>query len=359
MKSARSANPERVARARAEKRSSGCLMPAEWERHEAVWLAWPHDTSTFPRLREVEEAYVHFVAAVHRGEEVRLLARDESMRARAARLLGKAGVDLGHVRFFVHQYADVWYRDYGPTFVLDRKSGGKAMVHWIFNAWGRKYAELIGDTRVPERMLSEFPMPCLRPGIVLEGGSIDVNGKGAMLTTEQCLLNKNRNPGLNRGQIEKYLADYLGADHVIWLKEGIAGDDTDGHVDDIARFTAPDTVVCAYEDDKSDVNYAALRRNYELLLRSKDQEGHPLRVIKLPMPGTVNDEHGRLPASYANFFIGNSAVLVPVFGHANDAKALDVIQEAFPGRKVVGIRCEHMVRGLGALHCISQQEPAL
>jgi agmatine deiminase len=348
--------------ARGEKqipRAAGCLMPAEWETHEAVWLAWPHDASTFPYLREVEEAYVRIIAAIHLGEEIRLLLRDEPLRARAARLLEKAGVDLGRVRFFVQEYADVWFRDYGPTFVLDRASGRKAMVHWIFNAWGGKYAELMGDARIPERLLREFPMPCFRPGIVLEGGSIDVNGRGALLTTEQCLLNKNRNPDLDRRKIEKFLADYVGADHVIWLKDGIAGDDTDGHVDDIARFTAPDTVVCAYEDDERDVNCAALRRNYELLLSSKDQSGRPLRVIKLPMPGPVNDEHGRLPASYANFYIGNSAVLVPVFDHPNDAKALDVIQGLFPGRKVVGIRCEHMVRGLGTLHCISQQEPAL
>jgi len=337
----------------------GYRMPAEWERHEAIWLAWPHDVTTFPRLQEVEEAYVRIIAAIHLSEEVRLLARDEPMRLRATRLLEKSGVDFRRVRFFIHPYADVWFRDYGPIFILDSASERKAMVHWIFNAWGGKYEELIGDTRVPEMMLREFPMPCFRPGIVLEGGSVDVNGKGTLLTTEQCLLNKNRNTGLSREEIEKFLSDYLGANHVIWLKEGITGDDTDGHIDDIARFTAPDTVLCAYEDDKNDANYEILRENYELLRGAKDQDGRSLKVIKLPMPGAVNDEHGRLPASYANFYIGNSTVLVPIFGHPNDAKALDVIQGALLGRKVVGIRCEHMVRGLGTVHCISQQEPAV
>lgn len=239
-----------------------------------------------------------------------------------------------------------------------RNKKNLAMVHWIFNAWGGKYEELAKDTKIPEIMNEKLALRCFKPGIVLEGGSIDVNGKGTLLTTEQCLLNKNRNPSLSKEQIGAYLKDYLGVSHIIWLKEGIVGDDTDGHVDDIARFVDPTTVLCAYEEDEDDENHAPLKENYELLLKSKDQDGNDLKIIKLPMPGFVGDEKGRLPASYANFYIGNKAVLVPVFGHENDKKALAIIQKAFPGRKAVGINCADLLHGLGTIHCISQQQPS-
>jgi agmatine deiminase len=269
-------------------------------------------------------------------------------------------VDLHKIRFHLASYADVWFRDYGPTFVVNRDKATAddrvAAVNWIFNAWGEKYPELMDDTKIAGIINHDLKMELFLPGVVLEGGSIDVNGCGTVLTTEQCLLNRNRNPMLRKDEIEVYLREFLGVRKVIWLKEGIAGDDTDGHVDDIARFVDPCTVLCAFEEDPDDENYLPLKNNYELLCRETDQDGHPLNVIKLPMPGVVGTER-RLPASYANFYIGNEAVMVPIFGHKNDQKALEIIKGVFPDREVVGINCREMVHGLGTIHCISQQQP--
>lgn len=341
-------------------RALGYHMPAEWEKHAAIWLAWPYDLDSFPQIDSVEKAYVAMIKAIHRSETVNLLVRDELMQDRVIEMLRQASIDLRRIRFHLVSYADVWFRDYGPTFVVNRRKemekGGLAMVSWIFNAWGEKYQELMGDTRIPGIINEDLKLQRFQPGIVLEGGSIEVNGRGTVLTTEQCLLDKNRNPSLNKEEIEACLKEYLNVQKVIWLKEGIAGDDTDGHVDDIARFVNPTTILCAFENDPEDENYVALKENYELLSRETDQDGHPLQVIKLPMPGRVGVER-RLPASYANFYIGNDAVMVPVFGHKNDKVALKIIEKAFPGRKVVGIDCRQMVEGLGAIHCVSQQEP--
>lgn len=215
----------------------------------------------------------------------------------------------------------------------------------------------MSDTKIPCLINDDLKMECFVPGIVLEGGSIDVNGLGTLLTTEQCLLNRNRNPGLGKEEIERYLQEYLGVRKIIWLKEGIAGDDTDGHVDDIARFVDPTTVLCAYEEDSDDDNYLPLKENYEQLSGETDQDGNPLKVIKLPMPSPVENDGGRLPASYANFYIGNDAVLVPQFRDENDQKALKIIQGLFPDRRAVGIDCRELVEGLGTIHCISQQQP--
>ncbi len=339
-------------------RSLGYHMPGEWERHDAIWLSWPYDLDSFPEIESVEKAYVSMIKALHEGETVNLLVKDETMLEHVAGLLREAAADLRKVRFHLVSYADVWFRDYGPTFVVNRDEKKLAMVTWTFNAWGEKYPELMGDTRIPCLINDDLKLECFMPGIVLEGGSIEVNGLGTVLTTEQCLLNKNRNPGLGKEEIEAYLKEYLGVSKIIWLKQGIAGDDTDGHVDDIARFVNPTTVLCAYEEDAEDENYMALKENYELLCTEKDQDGNPLQVIKLPMPGTVGKER-RLPASYANFYIGNQVVVVPVFVHKNDEAALRIIQEAFPERKVVGINCREMVHGLGTLHCISQQQPVV
>jgi len=304
----------------------------------------------------VEKTYVQLISALHESEKVNLLVKDDAMRAKISVLLKEKDIDIAKIHFTVFDYADVWIRDYGPVFVVN-KAKKLAMLHWVFNAWGGKYEELIRDTRIPEMINKRMQLKYFKPGIVLEGGSIDVNGRGTLLTTEQCLLNENRNPNLSREKIEQYLKDYLGVSNIIWLKKGIAGDDTDGHVDDIARFVAPETVLCAYEEDENDENYPALKENYEILLESKDQDGNDLKVIKLPMPGCVGGDE-RLPASYANFYIGNKVVLVPVFGHENDRRALKIIQEVFPDRKVAGIDCTELVYGFGAIHCITQQQPA-
>jgi agmatine deiminase len=289
---------------------------------------------------------------------VNLFVKNQHMEEKATRLLIESGVDLRKIHFFRFNYADVWFRDYGPIFVKNQHRQ-LAMVHWIFNSWGNKYSELLKDRKIPLVIQKSTQLPCFEPGIVLEGGSIDVNGKGTLLTTEQCLLNKNRNPTLSKGEIEKYLKDYLGVDHIIWLKNGIAGDDTDGHVDDFARFVNPTTVACVYENDKNDENYAILKENLEILQGATDQGGEKLSVIKLPTPGCVGEPGKRLPASYANFYIGNEVVLVPVFEHENDQVALAIIQNLFPKRKVAGVNCVDFVYGLGTIHCITQQEPAL
>jgi agmatine deiminase len=337
-------------------RELGFRMPAEWAKHEAVWLAWPHDPTTFiSGVEKVEDTYVQIVNQIHQDECVNLFVRDEAMRQKATALFEKKKIDLKRIRFFEFDYADVWFRDYGPIFVVGNNNE-LAMVHWVFNSWGEKYEELLRDKRIPQAINSCMRLKWFEPGIVLEGGSIDVNGRGALLTTEQCLLNKNRNSHLKKEEIEKFLMDYLSVTHMIWLKSGIAGDDTDGHIDDVARFVNPTTVVCAYED-KNDENTEALRLNYEILCRSTDQDGNKLKVVKLPMPGNVAYNGKRLPASYANFYIGNRTVLVPTFEDENDKVAISILQKLFPRRKVVGVNCIDLICGFGAIHCISLQQP--
>ena len=276
--------------------------------------------------------------------------RSADAEARIRDILRNSGVQLSQVIFYQIATEDAWIRDYGPTFVV-KTDGELAMVKWKFNAWGEKYEDLLNDNRIPYELNRIENLPMFEPGIVLEGGSIEVNGAGIVLTTEQCLLNRNRNPELSREDIENYLKDYLSVSSVVWLKEGIVGDDTDGHIDDIARFVDRETVVCAFEDDPSDENHELLKENFELLKQSG------FRVIRLPMPGFVGDDQGRLPASYANFYIGNGAIVVPQFGHANDQRALDILRDCFPGRRIVGVNCTAMVHGLGTIHCCSQQEP--
>lgn len=340
--------------------SLGFHMPAEWEEHEATLLAWPHDPLTFPdRIGKAEEAYVSIIKAIALSEKVYLLVLDERMQQRVSAMLLDAGVDLSVVRFFAVPYADVWFRDYGPTFVVDRNARKRAMVDWIFSAWGDKYEELKKDSAIPSFLNGFFRVKRFEPGIVMEGGSIDVNGRGMLLTTEQCLLNRNRNPSLSRKQIEEHLKAYLGVSCIVWLKEGIAGDDTDGHVDDVARFVSPHAVLCAYADSRNDPDFPALGENFSILSEAKDNDGSPLAVLKLPVPArkVVDDEGKPLPASYANFYIGNTVVLVPQFNDTNDEKAIAVLSGLFPHRKVVGIDCSSLVFGLGTLHCVSQQVP--
>src|SRR3972149_6116353 len=312
----------------------GYYMPAEWEKHDAIWLSWPHDPVTFPdRVEKVEEVYVRIIKAIHKSEKVNLFIKDTGMKKKVLSLLNGNDIDLNQISLYEFDYADVWFRDYGPIFLLNMNENKLAMTHWIFNAWGGKYVDLMRDTEIPSVINSKLRIQCFSPGIVLEGGSIDVNGKGTMLTTEACLLNKNRNPHLSRQEIENYLMGNLGITNIIWLKDGIKGDDTDGHIDDIARFVNPTTVLCCYEENINDENYDILKENYDILSNSKDQDGKKLKIVKLPTPDFIGDKEGRLPASYANFYIGNNVVLVPVFGGKNDSKALDIIQRFFPGRK--------------------------
>jgi agmatine deiminase len=341
----------------------GYVMPAEWEKHDATWLAWPEDRITFPnRIERVRKRYIEIIGHLAPGESVHLAVRDNATKSKVRILLKAAKVDPGKVQFHVWDYADVWFRDYGPTFVVNREKGRVAIVQWRFNAWGGKYPPLLKDGNIPYFISERMGIPLFMPGIILEGGAIDVNGCGTVLSTEQCLLNPNRNAGLSREATARYLADFLGATNTIWLKRGLAGDDTDGHIDNLARFVDGRTVVCAFEEDESDENYAVLRENYDTLSQACDQDGHAFRIIKLPMPpplrDTVRGEATRLAASYTNFYIANNVVLVPTFNHPNDERAQAVLRELFPARVIVGIDCTDIIYGAGTLHCISQQQPS-
>ncbi len=340
--------------------SLGYRMPAEWEKHEAIWLSWPYDsTDYFNRLDIVQKTYIQIIKAILNSEKVNLIVKNSPAKKNVEELLKKENIDREKISFHFFNYMDIWIRDYGPIFIVNQNEKKLAMTHWIFNAWGEKYEELKNDTIIPSLINQSLKIPCFTPGIILEGGSIDVNGKGTLITTEQCLLNEKRNPNLSKKEIELFLMKFLMVKKVIWLKKGIAGDDTDGHVDDIGRFVDPCTLLCTYEDDKNDENYENLKNNYDVLKNSTDQDGNRFNVIKLPMPGFVGDRERRLPASYANFYIGNDAVLVPVFGHENDQKALNIVQDCFPTRKAVGIHCFDLLHGLGTIHCVSQQQPAI
>ena len=335
----------------------GFHMPAEWEPHEAVWLSWPHNRTTFPHLSAVEDAYYVFIVAMHVSERIELFVPSAVIHRKVRARLRELGVDLDRITLHTSEYTDIWIRDYGPTFVVNRALKRTAMVRWNFNAWGNKYENQIRDGKTPGIMNRRLNLPVFAPGIVLEGGSIDVNGRGTVLTTRACLLNPNRNPTLTANEIEGLLKEYLGVEKVIWLNDGVVGDDTDGHIDDIARFVGPSTVVCAYEADIADVNYPALHDNYEILRQSSDQDGKPITVIKIPMPAKVMDDHERYPASYTNFYIGNTVVVVPVFNDPHDVEALRIIQELFPDRNVVGIDARALVEGYGTFHCSTQQQP--
>jgi agmatine deiminase len=340
----------------------GYRMPAEWEPHAATWLAWPHNEETWPQcLPQVQAIFLQMMAALLRHEQVHLLVNDDGT---AERVRQQVATLTPHVsRLITHPCptADAWLRDSGPTFLVPTPGSAvstSALVDWQFNAWGNKYPELISDNRLPQYLAKLLNVHRFEPGIVLEGGSIDVNGQGTCLTSTQCLLNANRNPHLSQADIERYLRDFLAVRHVIWLGEGIAGDDTDGHIDDIARFVNPSTVVCALTDDPQDSNYAVLQDNFRRLQAATDQDGRPLQVIALPMPGPLWAEDDLLPASYANFYIANGVVLVPTYQHHNDQIALDVLQRVFPQRRIIGLPCASLVWGLGAIHCVTQQQPA-
>lgn len=329
-------------------------MPAEWHPHHSTWLTWPKNPETWPdRVTQVEQIYLEMISALTPHEIVNLLVDDEETEQMLRGRCSEA--TASRVRFHHLQTVDSWIRDYGPNFLIGPNGEG-AFNDWIFNAWGNKYELFKQDNTVPQRLEAFLKMKRFSPGIVLEGGSIEVNGAGCVLTTEQCLLNPNRNPDLSREEIEKYLKDYLGVTKVLWLGEGIAGDDTDGHIDDIARFVASDVIVCAVEDDPADANYEHLQDNLKRLRSMTGVNGKPFEVVTLPMPGTVVGTE-RLPASYANFYIANNVVLAPVFGHANDQRAVDTLQRLFPTRQIVPINCEPLVWGMGTIHCVTQQQP--
>lgn len=331
-------------------------MPGEWEPHEATWLSWPHNPETWPgKFKPIPSIWVQMIVLLHQGEKIHLNVNDEKMEKEAKNLLQKAPINLSQIIFHRFSTNDCWIRDYGPIFV--KKGNDLAITHWKFNMWGGKYPPWDLDNLIPQKISQTLNLEIVKTGILLEGGSIDVNGKGTLLTTESCLLNKNRNPHFSKKQIEEYLKKYLGCFHVLWLGEGIKGDDTDGHVDDLARFVNESSIVTVVEKDPADENYKPLQDNLKRLQKMKDQNGKSLNIVPIPMPSPIYYKDQRLPASYANFYIGNAVVLVPVFDDPNDQKALETIKRFFPDRKIVGIKSTDLVWGLGAFHCITQQQP--
>jgi agmatine deiminase len=338
-------------------------MPAEWEPHEATWLAWPHERTDWPgKFAPIPWVYAEIVRHLARVERVRILVEDRDAEAAARRVLRKSGADLASVEFFRVPTNRGWTRDSGPIFVKNA-AGQTAITHWKFNAWA-KYDDYQKDAAFVTRINRSMKYRLWEPEfagrrVFLEGGSIDVNGRGTLLTTEECLLSpvQARNPGMPRDQLENVLRDYLGATHVLWLRNGIAGDDTHGHVDDIARFVDASTVVTAVENDRDETNYAPLAENLALLKTMKNESGELLRIATLPMPEPVFFAGQRLPASYANFYIANRLVLVPMFSDPNDCVALATLASLFNDRQVVGIPCRDLVLGLGTIHCMTQQQP--
>jgi agmatine deiminase len=336
-------------------------MPPEWAPHRGTWLSWPHKEESWPgKFEPVPATFAEMVRVLSTGEEVHLNASPEVADA-ARDALRAAGVGASNVFFHPFPTNDAWCRDHGPCFV-QRQVGGQleeAIVDWGYNAWGGKYPPFDLDDVIPTKVGAEFGIKVFHPGIVMEGGAIDVNGAGTLLTSESCLLNKNRNPQLSKEEIEGYLRDYYGVTQILWLGDGIAGDDTDGHIDDMTRFTDPRTLVTAVEPDPADENHEPLRENRLRLETMRDQEGRPFRILDLPMPPALYHDDQRLPASYANFYIANGVVLMPGYHPPTDAKARTVLAQAFPDREIVVIDSVDLVWGLGSFHCVSQQWPAL
>jgi agmatine deiminase len=343
----------------------GFRMPAEWEPHEATWLSWPHELTDWPgKFAPIPWAFAEIVRHLSKVERVYLLVESRAAQSRVRTILEKSGANLDAVDFFLVPTDRGWMRDSGPICVRS-ESGEVAFSNFQFNGWA-KYPNHKKDAAVVAKANQKLKRRLWQPQhksrrVVLEGGSIDVNGRGTLLTTEECLLSEvqERNPGFSKEDYAQVFREYLGVTNVLWLKKGIAGDDTHGHVDDLTRFVNPTTVVTIVETNSNDANYAPLQENLALLKTMKDQDGAPLRVETLPMPAPVYFDDFRLPASYANFYIANKLVLVPTFNDSNDRVALNTLARLFPDREVVGIACRDLVLGLGTLHCMTQQQPSI
>jgi agmatine deiminase len=336
----------------------GYRMPAEWEMHTATWLSWPRrEGISFPEsFDRVLPALRAMIEALIGSEQVCINVSNGAHEAEARAVLH--GLPMERITFYPVATNEPWCRDHGPIFVTRASDPRVAVVDWDYNAWGNKYPPFDLDEVVPTRLAEILKLPVFYPRMILEGGSIDVNGSGALLTSESCLLNKNRNPNLSRNDIEQRLRDYLGVSDILWLSDGIAGDDTDGHIDDLTRFVAQETVITVVEESRDDENYEPLQENLARL-REMKIDGRTLDILTLPMPKKIVREGLRLPASYANFYIANTCVLVPTFADANDEAALSVLRQCFPGRRVIGIDCRELIWGLGTFHCLTQQQPAV
>lgn len=339
-------------------KSLGFVMPAEWETHASTWFSWVHKEESWPgKFDIIPPAYALILATLSRFELVNINVKDAQMESFAKNLLLEKGAKMDNIKFHHFPTNDSWCRDHGPIYVKNQQ-GQKAIIDWGYNAWGGKYPPYDLDDEIPVHIAKMQNLPFFQPGIVMEGGSIEVNGKGSLLTSKACLLNPNRNPHLNQMEIEEYLKQYLGVENILWVNDGIVGDDTDGHIDDMTRFVNTNTLLTCVEENIHDENNAILEENLELLKKMKDQDGKSFEIVTLPMPDPVEYEDQRLPASYANFLIANGCVLVPTFRCQKDEIALDIIQDLFADRDVIGIDCTDIIWGLGAIHCLSQQEPA-
>ena len=349
-------NPDRIT-----PREQGYFFPAEFAPHVATWLSWPHKEASWPgKIHTIFPSYAKFIKELVKGEEVKINVANKAMQEFAIQILEKEQVDLSRVHFFMHPTNDAWCRDHGPAFLINpTATQPKAIVDWGYNAWGDKYPPYDLDDVIPTLIANHYNYPVFHPGIVMEGGSVEFNGKGTVLTSTACLLNPNRNPHLNQQQIEHYLCAYYGVEQVLWVDEGIVGDDTDGHIDDTVRFVNEDTVLTVVETNRADENYSLLQHNLQQLKSMRLLNGKQLNIVEIPMPEPLFYEGQRLPCSYANFYIANNAVIVPVFNTKNDERALQLIQECFPSREVVGIDSTDIIWGLGSFHCLSQQEPAV
>lgn len=340
----------------------GYSFPAEWQRQAGTWISWPRPEGiSFPdRYHESIEDVIGVIAAIAHYQPVHLNVPNANYERIVRDVLDVRGVPLRRIRFHHIPTNECWTRDHGPAFVTRRRRGRTeaAIVDWAYNAWGGKHPPYDADDAVPSRVAVELGLPVFHPGIVMEGGAVDMNGAGTILTTTSCLLHRNRNPGLTRQEIESYLLAYYGQRHVVWLGKGIAGDDTDGHVDDLARFIGPRTIVTGVEPDTADDNHHVLRDNRRRLARARDEAGRPFEIVELPMPAPVRYKGERLPATYVNFLFVNGALLVPTFGQpARDRRAVTLLQRALPRRQVIGVPCKALIWGLGAIHCLTQQQP--
>lgn len=339
--------------------SAGYYFPAEFATHEATWLSWPHKEASWPgKIDAIYPAYSLFVKYLAMSEKVRINVANDAMKFFAIGHLEKAGVNMSQVEFYMNPTNDAWCRDHGPAFLVNPDAANKkVIVDWNYNAWGNKYPPYDLDDIVPTLIAEYLNLPVYHPGIVMEGGSVEFNGAGTLLSSTCCLLNENRNPHLNQARIEQYLRDYYGVEQILWVADGIIGDDTDGHIDDTVRFVNEDTVLTVVESDQQDENYGLLQTNLRQLNEMRLLNGKQLNIVELPMPDAVIYEDQRLPASYANFYISNQHVIVPTFRCDKDDKALQIIQTCFADREVVGIDSTDIIWGLGSFHCLSQQEP--
>jgi len=337
----------------------GYYFPAEFHPHVATWLSWPHKEASWPgKIHTVFPYYCRFIKELIKGERVCINVNDEAMKSFAISNLEQAGVDISKVEFYLHPTNDAWCRDHGPAFLINPNAEQKkVIVDWNYNAWGGKYPPHDLDDVIPTLIARHYNIPVYYPGIIMEGGSVEFNGKGTLMTSTACLLNPNRNPHLNQEQIEEYLCNYYGVDQVLWIDEGIVGDDTDGHIDDTVRFVNEDTVLTVIEENKNDENYVLLQHNLKQLQKMRLLNGKQLNIVELPMPDELVYQDQRLPCSYANFYIANKSVIVPTFRSTKDDRALQIIQSCFPDREVVGIDSTEIIWGLGSFHCLSQQEP--